>query len=69
MGTYGPGCSRNCSDHCIRLEQHYEWCRHTNGHCLYGCKDGYRGDTCDISKFIIVVIPNGIQSNTFDQVQ
>nr|XP_022317542.1 multiple epidermal growth factor-like domains protein 6 isoform X2 [Crassostrea virginica] len=42
-GKYGPGCTESCSSHC-RINQ--TKCDHF-GHCIYGCKLGWRGDKCD----------------------
>lgn len=45
-GTYKDGCQTECV-HCLNVTQ----CHLLNGTCSYGCKPGYRGPTCNKSKF------------------
>lgn len=42
-GTYGQGCSNNCSGHCLNDAV----CNITTGSCDQGCQAGYIGRLCD----------------------
>lgn len=42
-GTYGQGCSNNCSGHCLNDAA----CNITTGSCDQGCQAGYAGRLCD----------------------
>ncbi|GFS13823.1 mannose receptor, C type 1a [Elysia marginata] len=43
-GTFGLGCSENCSLHCGGP---YKTCNKTTGICLDGCVDGFVGEMCE----------------------
>ena len=43
-GTYGAGCSNNCSGHCMKYG--YQ-CNHTDGSCPDGCYPGWEGAYCE----------------------
>ncbi|RUS86692.1 hypothetical protein EGW08_005566 [Elysia chlorotica] len=45
-GTYGPGCKINCSENCAGPDNA---CNYTDGACLLGCDDGFKGDTCNLA--------------------
>ncbi|GFR63539.1 multiple epidermal growth factor-like domains 10 [Elysia marginata] len=42
-GSYGEGCTKNCSKHCGGLDN---TCNHVNGTCDHGCDPGYHGELC-----------------------
>ncbi|XP_059173393.1 receptor-type tyrosine-protein phosphatase alpha-like [Physella acuta] len=42
--TYGDSCSKTCSKHC----DDDGTCDVTNGTCVYGCRSGFQGETCDL---------------------
>ncbi|XP_062575159.1 multiple epidermal growth factor-like domains protein 11 isoform X4 [Saccostrea cucullata] len=42
-GTYGEDCGEECSGNCVNNDT----CYHINGHCLWGCIEGFRGKRCD----------------------
>ena len=42
-GKYGTDCKHTCSNNCYGDSP----CNQVTGRCLKGCKDGYRGGTCD----------------------
>lgn len=42
-GTYGQGCSKDCSGHCLNDAT----CNRTTGNCDQGCQAGHKGCLCD----------------------
>lgn len=45
-GWYGEDCKETCRQ-CRDPDQ----CSHINGTCLTGCRAGFQGDFCNISKY------------------
>lgn len=45
-GWYGEDCKEACGQ-CRDLDQ----CSNINGTCLIGCRAGFQGDFCNISKY------------------
>ncbi|XP_053385840.1 proprotein convertase subtilisin/kexin type 5-like [Mercenaria mercenaria] len=44
---YGDACQNKCSEYCIDNDDPSTICYKTNGTCVHGCKDGYRGNICE----------------------
>lgn len=47
---YGINCNESCGN-CRNDDQ----CLNTNGTCLNGCADGYKGDLCKIREYMILL--------------
>lgn len=52
MGTFGKGCSKKCSGHCL---ENVPW-NSTTGHCDSGCASGYEQPLCNTSMNVISFI-------------
>ena len=51
-GKFGLNCDEICSEFCVN-----KTCNRTHGSCLNGCKDGYTGESCNKSKFLVCILP------------
>lgn len=51
IGTFGKGCSKQCSGHCL----HNVPCNLTTGHCDRGCASGYVEPLCNRSMNAIMI--------------
>ena len=50
-GYFGYDCGTPCSENCLNNTI----CDRINGSCLNGCKDGYRGENCNLSKHLNII--------------
>ncbi|XP_060598170.1 multiple epidermal growth factor-like domains protein 11 [Ruditapes philippinarum] len=46
MNHYGSFCDNKCADTC-KSNDSKRICDDVNGHCTFGCTDGFHGNTCD----------------------
>jgi hypothetical protein len=50
-GMYGQNCAQNCSDNCYN-----NTCHVVSGLCVYGCRKGWMGPSCQQRKFTGFII-------------
>ncbi|XP_053389316.1 multiple epidermal growth factor-like domains protein 10 [Mercenaria mercenaria] len=58
---YGNSCQDRCSEQCVDNDASSAVCYKSNGTCVHGCKDRYRGKTCEDELTVSTIVSSSTE--------